>query len=98
MRRAIAARNQLLDHLTVVIQQRQQNPTDDALSLLIQAQDEEGNRLTLEEIRAQAMLLLFAGHETTTAMLTWICLELARHPEVLQRAREEQRQLAAMVR
>ena len=95
MRRAIAARNQLLDHLTVVIQQRQQNPTDDALSLLIQAQDEEGNRLTLEEIRAQAMLLLFAGHETTTAMLTWICLELARHPEVLQRAREEQRHLAA---
>ncbi len=94
MRRAIAARNQLLDHLTVVIQQRQQNPTDDALSLLIQAQDEEGNRLSLEEIRAQAMLLLFAGHETTTAMLTWICLELARHPEVLQRAREEQRQLA----
>jgi cytochrome P450 len=94
MRRAIAARNQLLDHLTVVIQQRQQNPTDDALSLLIQAQDEEGNRLSLEEIRAQAMLLLFAGHETTTAMLTWVCLELARHPEVLQRAREEQRQLA----
>jgi cytochrome P450 len=95
MRRAIAARNQLLDHLTVVIQQRQQNPTDDALSLLIQAQDEEGNRLSLEEMRAQAMLLLFAGHETTTAMLTWICLELARHPDVLQRAREEQRQLAA---
>jgi cytochrome P450 len=95
MRRAIAARNQLLDHLTAVIQQRQQNPTDDALSLLIQAQDEEGNRLSLEEMRAQAMLLLFAGHETTTAMLTWICLELARHPDVLQRAREEQRQLAA---
>jgi cytochrome P450 len=95
MRRAIAARNQLLDHLTGVIQQRQQNPTDDALSLLIQAQDEEGNRLSLVEIRAQAMLLLFAGHETTTAMLTWICLELARHPEVLQRAREEQQQLAA---
>lgn len=92
LRRAIAARDQLLDHLTEVIQQRQQNPTDDALSLLIQAQDEEGNRLSLEEIRAQAMLLLFAGHETTTAMLTWICLELARHPEILQRAREEQQQ------
>ncbi len=95
MRRAIAARNQLLDHLTGVIQQRQQNPTDDALSLLIQAQDEEGNRLSLAEIRAQAMLLLFAGHETTTAMLTWICLELAQHSEILQRAREEQQQLAA---
>ncbi len=90
MRRAIAARNQILDHITEVIQQRQQNPTDDALSLLIQAQDENGDRLSLEEIRAQAMLLLFAGHETTTALLTWVCLELARHPDVLETARAEQ--------
>lgn len=93
--RAIGARNQILDHLTRVIQARQQNPTKDALSLLIQAQDEEGNRLSLEEIRDQAMLLLFAGHETTTAMLTWVCLELAHHPAVLSRARAEQDQLAS---
>lgn len=91
-RKAIAARNDLLNHLTTVIHQRQNNPTDDALSLLIQATDEDGNRLTLEEIRDQAMLLLFAGHETTTSMLTWFCLELARHPEVLQKARDEQPQ------
>lgn len=94
LRRAIAARDQILQHLTEVIRQRQQTPTDDALSLLIQARDEEGNCFSLEEIRAQAMLLLFAGHETTTAMLTWVCLELARHPDVLQRARQEQDHLA----
>lgn len=94
LRRAIAARDQILQHLTEVIQHRQQVPTDDALSLLIQARDEEGNSLSLEEIRAQAMLLLFAGHETTTAMLTWVCLELARHPAVLQQARQEQAQVA----
>lgn len=93
--RAIRARNQILDHLTRVIEQRQQAPTDDALSLLIQARDEDGNQLTIAEVRAQAMLLLFAGHETTTAMLTWICLELARHPDVLHKARFEQQRLAA---
>ncbi|MCL6435474.1 MAG: cytochrome P450 [Leptolyngbyaceae cyanobacterium HOT.MB2.61] len=93
LRKAIAARNEILDHLTQVIRDRQQNPTNDALSLLIQARDEDGESLSLEEIRAQAMLLLFAGHETTTAMLTWICLELARHPEVLERARTEQFQI-----
>ncbi len=93
LRKAIAARNEILDHLTQVIRDRQQNPTNDALSLLIQARDENGDALSLEEIRAQAMLLLFAGHETTTAMLTWICLELARHPEVLERARTEQFQI-----
>jgi retinoid hydroxylase len=88
---ALNARKQLLAHLTQVIEQRQQNPTDDALSLLLQAEDENGDRLSLAEIRDQALLLLFAGHETTTAMLTWICLELARHPDVLARARAEQR-------
>ncbi len=90
---ALSARQKILHHLTAVIQERQQNPTNDALSLLIQARDEAGDRLSLEEIRDQALLLLFAGHETTTAMLTWICLELARHPDVLQQARSEQQHL-----
>lgn len=93
--RAIAARNQLLQHITEVVRQRQQHPTNDVLSLLVQARDEEGNGMSLKELTAQAMLLLFAGHETTTAMLTWLCLELGRHPEVLQRAREEQLSLAS---
>jgi cytochrome P450 len=93
--RAIAARNQLLQHITEVVRQRQQHPTNDVLSLLVQARDEEGNGMSLKELTAQAMLLLFAGHETTTAMLTWLCVELGRHPEVLQRAREEQLSLAS---
>ncbi|WP_088239928.1 cytochrome P450 [Calothrix rhizosoleniae] len=92
--KAIAARNQILEHLTQVVRERQKNPTKDALSLLIQARDEEGNSLSAKELIAQAVLLLFAGHETTTSMLTWLCVELARHPEVLQQAREEQQKLA----
>jgi cytochrome P450 len=92
--KAIAARNQILEHLTEVVKERQKNPTKDALSLLIQARDEEGNSLSEKELIAQAVLLLFAGHETTTTMLTWLCLELALHPEVMERARDEQQQLA----
>ncbi|WP_066383954.1 MULTISPECIES: cytochrome P450 [unclassified Anabaena] len=93
--KALAARNQILEHLTQVVRERQQKPTKDALSLLVQAQDEDGNSLREKELIAQAVLLLFAGHETTTSMLTWLCVELARHPEVMQRAREEQLQLAS---
>lgn len=93
--RAIAARDQLLEHITEVVRQRQQHPTNDVLSLLVQARDEEGNGMSLKELTAQAMLLLFAGHETTTALFTWFCLELGRHPEVLQKAREEQLNLAS---
>lgn len=92
--KAIKARDQILEHIAQVVQERRKNPTKDALSLFVQARDEEGNSLSEKEIRAQAMLLLFAGHETTTSMLTWLCTELARHPSVLQRAREEQQQLA----
>lgn len=94
--KAIAARNELLKFLENVVKERQKNPTNDVLSLLIAAEDEEGNKLSLEELKAQAMLLLFAGHETTTSMLTWLCLELGRYPEVLQRAREEQQKLELM--
>lgn len=94
-KRALAARDQLLQHITKIVQERQQNPSNDTLSLLVQARDEEGNGMSLKELTAQAMLLLFAGHETTTSMLTWICLELGRHPEILQRAREEQLHLGA---
>jgi cytochrome P450 len=89
---SIKARDQLLAHLDQVIDRRRQQPTDDALSLLIQAEDENGDHLSNTEIRDQALLLLFAGHETTTAMLTWFALELARHPEVLELARSEQQE------
>jgi cytochrome P450 len=92
--KSVAARNQLLQHITGVVRQRQQNPTNDVLSLLLQARDDEGNSLSLKELTAQAMLMLFAGHETTTSMLTWLCLELGRHREILERARTEQQTLA----
>jgi retinoid hydroxylase len=90
LRQGLKARSQLLDYLTTVIEERRQHPTEDALSLLIQARDEMGDRLSEEEIRNQALLLLFAGHETTTAMLTWFVLELGRNPDILQQARAEQ--------
>jgi retinoid hydroxylase len=92
---AIAARNQILEHLTQVVREKQQNPTKDALSLLVQARDEDGNGMSEQELINQAVLLLFAGHETTTSMLTWLCVELARNPEVMRQAREEQFQLAS---
>ena len=92
--KAIAARNQILQHIAQVVSNRKQHPTKDVLSLLLQARDEEGNGLSDRQVIAQALLLLFAGHETTTSMLTLLCLELARHREVLEQARAEQLELA----
>lgn len=92
--RALAARHEIVAFVTSIVEQRRDNLTDDVISLLLAARDEDGNPLEQDEIVAQAILLLFGGHDTTTAMLTALCLELARHPDVLQRARAEQQALA----
>jgi len=89
--KAIRARQKLLKHLEQVVIQRQvDNPGEDALGLLIQAEDEEGNSLSLEELKDQILLLLFAGHETLTSAIASFCLLTAQHPEVLDKLREEQ--------
>ena len=92
--RALQARDQLLAHIEQAVLKRQQEPAQDALGLLVQSRDEEGNGLSLEEIKVQALLMLFAGHETTTSMLASFCMALAQNPDVLERARAEQQQLA----
>ncbi len=91
--KALKARDFLLNHIEAKIRERQKNPTQDALSLLIQTGDEEGNSLSREEIKVQALLMLFAGHETTTSMLTSLCMALAQHPDVLALAKAEQENL-----
>ncbi|MFQ4135427.1 cytochrome P450 [Nodosilinea sp. PGN35] len=93
--RAIRARDRLLDHIEQVVRDRQLNPTHDALGLLVQSEDEAGNRLSLSEIKVQALLMLFAGHETTTSMLTSLVMALAQHPSVWAQARQEQATLMA---
>jgi len=92
--RALKARDLLLTHLEQEIIKRKNNPRNDALGLLIQTRDEEGKGLTIEEIKVQALLMLFAGHETTTSMLTSFCMALSQHPDVLNKARQEQNNLA----
>jgi cytochrome P450 len=53
----------------------------DILSLLLDAEDEDGSRLSERELRDQVMTLLFAGHDTTTSTVTFLFYELARNPD-----------------
>jgi cytochrome P450 len=93
--RALQARDQLLAHIQKVVEDRMTQPTHDALGLLVQSEDENGDRLTMEELKVQALLMLFAGHETTTSMLTSLVMVLAQYPQILERARQEQQSLAS---
>jgi cytochrome P450 len=54
----------------------------DVLSLLIDATDEDGDRLSDQQIRDEVMTLLFAGHDTTTSTIGFMLYELARHPDI----------------
>ena len=59
---------------------------DDVFSALLLARDEDGGRLTDEEVRDELLTLLLAGHETTATGLAWAFDLLLHSPAVLQRA------------
>jgi cytochrome P450 len=58
---------------------------EDILSLLIQAVDEHGERLSDRELRDELMTLLMAGFETTATLLAWAIHDLARDPASQER-------------
>lgn len=61
----------------------------DVLSMLLEAKDEQGNAMSDQQIRDEAMGLFLAGHETTANALSWTFYLLAQHPEVRERMERE---------
>jgi cytochrome P450 len=61
---------------------------EDILSMLMQAEFEDGTRMEDQELRDQLMTLLLAGHETTATALAWTFDLLLRHPAVLGALRD----------
>lgn len=62
---------------------------DDILSLMLQAQYEDGEHMTNEHIVSELSTLLFAGHETTAITLAWAMHWLHALPQVRERVLEE---------
>lgn len=54
------------------------DPGPGALGMLLAATDGDGEPLPEQAVRDQAVTLLFAGHDTTTATLTFLLYELGR--------------------
>jgi cytochrome P450 len=70
------------------IKQRRQSGEDkgDLLSILLHARDEgDGQGMSDQQVRDEAMTLFLAGHETTALALAWTWYLLATHPEVEHR-------------
>jgi pimeloyl-[acyl-carrier protein] synthase len=77
------ARVALRDYLRSLIASRRMNPRSDLLSGLIVA-EEEGNRLSEEELVSTCALLLVAGHETTVNLIGNGVLALLQHPDQMR--------------
>ncbi|MFE1751611.1 cytochrome P450 [Streptomyces anandii] len=87
-RAAQEARMQLGMYLAGLVEQRTKEPRDDMLSDLATSHGADGT-MSMMEVLSTAVLLLIAGHETTVNLITNGMLTLLRHPEVLQRLRED---------
>jgi len=71
-----------------IADQRRSAPRDDLLSALLAA-EEQGDRLSTEELLVNCLLLFAAGHGTTTHLIGNSVLALLAHPDQLARLRED---------
>jgi cytochrome P450 len=87
-KRAVRELTHIIDR---IIQQRRDSRDDagDLLSLLIHTQDEDGSRMTTQQLRDEALTLFLAGHETTASTLSWTWLLLAQNPRVEEKLHAE---------
>jgi cytochrome P450 len=83
VQRGLAAANELAAYFTGLIEERRRAPREDILSDLVRA-EEEGDRLSSEELLSQSIGLLIAGFETTIGLIGNGVHALLRHPDELR--------------
>ncbi|MFC9690334.1 cytochrome P450 [Kribbella sp. NPDC056951] len=79
-----------------LIEVKRKEPADDLLSALI-AVREDGDRLSEDELTSMIFLLMSAGHETTSNLISNGTYALLQHPDQLALLRAEPERLPAAV-
>ncbi|MBK6516603.1 MAG: cytochrome P450 [Polyangiaceae bacterium] len=72
-----------------------EGPDDDLLAMLLAAQDEDGGRMTDQQVRDELLVLFLAGHETTALALSWTFHLLGSSPAVRTDLADELEQVLA---
>jgi cytochrome P450 len=70
----------LYEYFSTFLAERRAHPRDDLMTALVRA-EVDGEHLSEEELLGFCLLLLIAGHETTTNLLSNSAVVLAQHPE-----------------
>lgn len=83
-------------HIRDAIKRRQEGAErhDDLLDMLIEARYEDtGEGMNDKQLLDESLILIVAGHETTANALVWINYLLSKNPDVVERIREESKEL-----
>ncbi|KAI6702378.1 hypothetical protein NL676_011514 [Syzygium grande] len=99
--KALKARRKLVKILQANLEKRrrlknkkeQATEEKDVLDLLMEVEDEDGERLDEEVIIDVSLMFLLAGHETSAHATMWAAIFLKDHPEILQKLKKEQEEI-----
>jgi cytochrome P450 len=91
---AVAMR-ELRQYVYSLAEQRQEEPGEDLMTAMLQAED-DGQRLSTEQVVITTMTFLTAGFESTNNLFTNLVYALWLHPELQQEVRERPDLIPAM--
>ena len=88
LRRSQSALVAMRAYLKQLADGRRAEPRDDLMTALVKAED-DGSRLTEDEMLATCVTLMIAGHETTTNLIANALLTLLRNPDQMEHLRAD---------
>lgn len=88
VRRALAVLDQQIQKM-IVERRARVDQGNDFLSILLNAREENGETMSDQQVRDEALTLFGAGHETTATALTWAWYLLTTHPDAYHKLLEE---------
>jgi cytochrome P450 len=94
--KALPAARKMRKMFERVAEERRREPDDRLITALVEAR-EDGDQLDDVEIQAMILLLLLAGHDTTSNLISTATVALLDHPEQLDRLRAEPELIDAAV-
>lgn len=85
---ALKSVGELTRYFLPIVTERRENPKEDLISILVGV-EEEGQKITEDEILAMCIFLLVAGHETTMALIANGLLALLRYPDQFDKLKKD---------
>ena len=87
--KTVADWDALTNYLSALVKEKRKRPAGDVLSGLATTKDKKLGRMGTFDLLSTAVLLLVAGHETTVNLIANGMLTLLRHPEWLEKLRQD---------